>query len=392
MQPVTRLKIILPLLILLASAAVSWAMMAFEPHPAQPAAEPEIPLVQVIEAQAQTLRLNVFSQGVVTAREEIDLVTEISGKIVKLHPALIPGGFFADHDILLSIDPRDYDYAITAAEAGVAEAKRAVVFERAQAEQARSEWQALGEGEASDLVLHKPQLAEAEAKLQAAIAELAKARLNRSRCELHAPFAGRVLAKQVGLGQYVQAGATIARIHASDVAEIRLPIGSEQLAFLNVPLGMAQKAGQWPSVTLRADLAGRQQVWQGRIVRSEAALDPASGQLYLVAQVNQPYKDSPDHAPLLNGLFVRAEIEGVTREGLFKLPRGAVDALHQAKVVNAEQRLEIRPLEVLRAEGDHVIVRSGLQAGDSVIVSELPVPVAGMRVTISPDTPAAPTP
>lgn len=367
-------------------------MLAFKPHPLQPAAEPEIPLVQVIQAQPQTLQLNVFSQGVVTAREEIDLVTEISGKVVKLHPALVPGGFFATNDTLLSIDPRDYDYAIAAAEAGVAEAKRTVVFEQAQAEQARNEWQALGEGEASDLVLHKPQLAEAEAKLQAAIAELAKARLNRSRCDLHAPFAGRVLAKQVGLGQYVQAGTPIARIHASDVAEIRLPVGNEQLAFLDLPLSMAPRAGHWPRVTLRAELAGKQQVWQGRIVRSEAALDPASGQLYLVAQVNEPYKDSPDHAPLLNGLFVRAEIEGVTRDGLFKLPRGAVDAFRQAKVVNAEQRLEIRPLDVLRSNDDDVIIRSGLQAGDSVIFSELPVPVAGMRVKISPDTPTAPTP
>jgi len=201
-----------------------------------------------------------------------------------------------------------------------------------------------------------------------------------------------VLSKQVGLGQYVQAGTPIARIHASDVAEIRLPVGTEQLAFLDLPLGISQKSGQWPRVTLRAELAGKQQVWQGRIVRSEAALDPASGQLYLVAQVNQPYKDSPDHTPLLSGLFVQAEIEGVMRENLFKLPRAAVDALRQVKVVNAEQRLEIRPLEVLRAEDDHVIVRSGLNAGDKVIVSELPVPVAGMRVTISPDTPATPTP
>ncbi|AMK76728.1 MULTISPECIES: efflux RND transporter periplasmic adaptor subunit [Methylomonas] len=375
-----NLKILLPILVLLAAAGAAWAIIATKPQTVQQSAEPAIPNVNVVRAEPQSLRLNVMSQGVVAPRETIDLVSEVGGKVAQVHPAMAAGGFFAANELLLTIDPRDYDYAIVTAEAQLAEAQRVLINEQAQVEQAQSEWQALGEGEPSPLALHKPQLAEAQAKLKAAEADLAKAKLNRSRCELRAPFAGRVLNKQAGLGQYIPSGAVVARIYASDVAEIRLPIGTEKLAFLELPLGQNGKTGRWPAVTLRAELAGKPQSWQGRIVRSEAALDDNSGQLYLVAQIAEPFRETPDSQPLLSGLFVQAEIEGVRRDGLFILPRTALSSLQQAKLVNAEQRLEIRQLEVLRQEAERIVIKAGLNPGDRVVVSEMPVPVAGMQV------------
>lgn len=371
---------LLPLLVLLIAAGAAWAIVAFKPQAVPQSAEAVIPKVDVIRVEPQTLKLNVFSQGVVMPREEIDLVSEVAGKVVRVHPALVAGGFFGAGDVLLTIDPRDYDYAIVAAEAQIAEAKRVLIAEQAQVAQAHSEWQALGEGEASELALRKPQLAEAEAKLQAAVADLAKARLNRSRCELRAPFAGRVLSRQAGQGQYLPSGSVVARIFATDIAEVRLPISTEQLAFLDLPLGRESSADKWPQVMLTADLAGKPQQWQGRIVRSEAALDGGSGQLYLVAQVGYPYRGKPGQSPLLNGLFVQAEIEGVGSDQVFILPRTALNAMQQVKLVDADQRLEIRSLEVLRSEAERVIVKSGLKAGDRVVVSEMPVPVAGMKV------------
>jgi RND family efflux transporter MFP subunit len=378
------IRIWLPLLVLLAATGGASAIVALKPKAAASMPESLAPSVEIIRAEPQTLRMNVISQGVVTPREEIDLVAEVSGKVVQVHPSLAAGGFFSANDLLLTVDPRPYDYAIVTAQAKVAEAERTLIAEQAQVEQAESEWRALGEGQASDLTLHKPQLAEAKAKLQAARADLAKARLDRSLCELRAPFDGRVLNRRAGLGQYLQAGAAVARIFASDIAEIRLPIGIDQLAFLDLPLGDSSSAFRHaPAVTLSAEVAGKRQRWQGRIVRSEAALDETSGQLYLIAEVEQPFRSSPGRPPLMSGLFVQAEIEGVPQESVYALPRTALNSLQQAKLVNAEQRLEMRPLEILRTESDRVIVKSGLQPGDRVIVSELPVPVAGMRVNIA---------
>lgn len=382
-QSFRSLKVILPVAVLLTAGVASWTVFALRPQPAPQASVAAIPEVRVLRVEPQTLRLNVFSQGVVTPREEIDLVSEVAGKVVQMHPSLVAGGFFKSGELLLTIDPRDYDYAITAALASIAEAKRVLIAEQAQVEQAHSEWQALGEGEASELALRKPQLAEAQAKLQAAQADLAKAQLNRSRCELRAPFAGRVLSKQAGVGQFLASGAVVARIYASDKAEVRLPISSEQLAFLNLPLALPQtESGLWPKVTLTAELGGSQHQWLGQIVRSEAAVSEDSGQWYLVAQVNQPFQPIANRPPLLKGLFVHAEIEGAEQSDVYRLPRNAVSPTQTVKLVNADLQLEIRSVEVLRTDADFVVVKSGLQTGDRVIVSELPMAIAGTTVKV----------
>ncbi|MCQ8104741.1 efflux RND transporter periplasmic adaptor subunit [Methylomonas sp. SURF-2] len=380
------LKILLPVAVMLIAGAASWALFVLKAQ-SGPQAEPEAATeVSVTRVEPESLRLNVLSQGVVTPREEIDLVSEVSGKVASMHPSLVAGGFFKAGERLLTIDPRDYDYAITVAQAGVAEARRALISEQAQVEQAHSEWRALGEGEASELTLRKPQLAEAQAKLQAARADLAKAKLNRERCELKAPFAGRVLSKQAGVGQFLPAGAPVARIYASDLAEVRLPIGAEQLAFLRLPLTVPPAdSTQWPKVTLSADLGGRRRFWQGRIVRVEAAVSEDSGQWYLVAQIADPFRPGADGPPLLKGLFVEAEIEGIRQDGLYRLPRAAVSPAQTVKTVDSRQTLQIKPVEVLRGDSDSVVIQSGLNPGDRVIVSELPVAVAGTPVKLRND-------
>ncbi|MBD9361542.1 efflux RND transporter periplasmic adaptor subunit [Methylomonas fluvii] len=377
------LKIVLPVAVLLTTAAASWAVFALRPKTESQATVATIPEVSVMRVEPQTLRLNVVSQGVVTPREEIDLVSEVAGKVVQMHPALVAGGFFTAGELLLTIDPRDYDYAITAAQARVAEAKRVLIAEQAQVAQAHSEWQALGEGDASELALRKPQLAEAHAKLLAAQADLAKAQLNRSRCELHAPFAGRILTKQAGVGQFLASGAVVARIYASDKAEVRLPISSDQLGFLNLPLALPQRdASLWPKVTLTAELSGSQHQWLGQIVRSEAAVSEDSGQWYLVAQVNQPFQAIANRPPLVKGLFVHAEIEGAERAGVYRLPRNAISPTQTVKLVNIEQKLEIRPVEIVRSETNAVVIQAGLNPGDRVIVSELPIAIAGTTLKV----------
>ena len=373
-----QLKLLLPALVLSISLLSAWAIVAFRTPIKTSAPEAVIPEVQFIQLEPQNLRLTVTSQGIVTPREEIDLVREISGTVTEVHTGLVNGGFFAANDLLLRIDSRDYDYAVINAQAQVAEAKRVLMAEQAQVQQAENEWQALGEGDPSELALRKPQLAEAQAKLQAAEAQLAKAKLDRQRCEIRAPFAGRVVSKQAGLGQYLQSGQTVARIYASDIAEIRLPIATEQLAFLDLPLNQnQQQPKQLPQVSLSAEVAGLKQIWHGHIVRSEAALDTASGQLYLVAQVDHPYQAE---TPLISGLFVSAEIEGTVMPNLFSIPHHAINAMQKVKLVDANQRLHWQTVEVLKQAKDRVIIKQGLNAGDRLIVSELALAIEGMPV------------
>jgi RND family efflux transporter MFP subunit len=393
--PQSRLKILLPLLLLLLGIATAWAIIANRPQIVPDAPQKQVPVVTVMQVKPETLRLNVMSQGVVTPRHEIDLIPEVAGKVIKLHPHFVAGGFFTHNEVLLEIDPRDYDYALVQAEAQISEARRQLAMEEAQAEQARNEWDALGEGSPTPLAMRQPQLAEAKAKLKAAEANLMQARIKRSRCVLRAPFSGSVQSKTIGLGQVVQTGEKLARLYATDVAEIRLPVATDQLAFVDLPLGIEgqdthKKARLSPKVSLSAEFAGALHTWQGHIIRTEGKLDESTGVMTIVAEVTEPFKPQGSRSPLLNGLFVQAEIQGKEFPAIFALPQIAVNAAHEVFVVDAKQQLHIQPVKLLRNEADRVLINGGLQAGDRVVLSGVQMPIEGMAVKV--DQPPAPPP
>jgi RND family efflux transporter MFP subunit len=377
----SKLKIILPVMVLLLGGAGAYALMATRPvlEPEKPSNK--IPVVTVIEAQPETLRLNVHSQGIIKPRHELDLTAEVAGKVIFLHPDFVAGGAFKKDELLVRIDSRDYDAAIVQAQAQIAEANRLLATEQAQAEQARTEWQALGTGQPSALVMRKPQLAEAHAKLKAAESTLAQATNKRNRCEIHAPFTGRFYNKAVALGQVIHTDEKLAQLYATDVAEIRLPITLEQLAYLDIAL---HDVKQKPiAVTLTAKLAGTLQTWQAHIVRTEGIVDENTGVLYLVAEVRQLKSRRSDEAPLLNGLFVEADIQGKILDKVFALPQQAINAAQQVLIVDNNQTLHSRHLEVLRTEANRVLIQNGLHAGERIITSGIDLPIEGMTVQVS---------
>jgi multidrug efflux system membrane fusion protein len=392
LKNIAMLKIIAPIIVVLAGISISWAIVVHKPQPKSQILNDEAPLVQVIRVEPQTVKIDIYSQGVVVPRTEIDLVPEVAGQIVRLHPSLVAGGFFKQGDVLVTVDTRSYDYAIAEAQARIAEAERQVMMEEAQAEQARNEWHSLGEGQPSALTLREPQLAEARAKLKAAQADLAHARLQRSRCEWRAPFAGRVRDKHIGLGQYVQPGEKLARIYAIDVVQVRLPLATDQFSYLDMLLDHRHsKPETGPKVVLSTEFAGDLRRWEGRIVRAEGALDEETGLLHAVAEVKDPYAVKGDQPPLMPGLFVKAEIMGRDQPDVIVLPPSAVNASHEVLWVDKEDRLHIRRLTILRNEPDRILVKGDLKTGDRVVVSGIQVPVRGMKVRteiVSLDPPA----
>ena len=382
----SHLKLVLPFGVFLFGISLAWYFMATRPQLTIQTQKIDVPKVTVIQVEQQSIKLNVSSQGVVTSRNEIDLIPEVSGKIIKLHPDFVTGGFFEQGDLLVAIDARDYDVGIVVAQAQIAEAKRFLMMEQAQADQAKTEWQALGEGTPTELARRVPQLAEAQAKLKAAEASLLLARIKRSRCELRAPFAGRLQRKMIGLGEYIKPGDKLARLYSTDVAEVRLPLTNNQLGFLDLSLGTLREQDSaqthWPIVRLSANLAGNVQSWEGRIVRTEGSLDESTGQLYVVAEVQNPYNQKGSRFPLLSNLFVKAEIEGKVIQDVVALPKNAVNALHEVLLIDPENKLHIRHVDVLHEEAERILIKSGLNAGDQLVISGIDVPVEGMAVSI----------
>jgi len=382
----TLLKVILPVTVL-AVAGLATVVMVRSRDPVQPRVEVKpLPLVEVMPLVRQDYRFQVRAQGTVTAPTEINLVTEVSGQVVAVAAAFTEGGFFETGDRLVRVDPRDYSLAVTQAQARLAEAQVQLQREQAEANVAKSEWVRLGEGEAGPLLLREPQLAQAQAMIDSAQANLDKARLDLGRCEIRAPFSGRIRSKRADVGQFLNRGETVARVYAVDYAEVPLPLPLDDVVFVDLPVGYRGEAveARGPRVLLRAQFGTREARWEGRVVRTVGEIDPRTRMLTAVARVEDPYGrgNSWDDPPLAVGLFVEAEIEGVEAKGVYLAPREAFRSDRDLMVVDSSERLFFRKVERLRIDGDQVVFRGELAPGDRACLTLLAVATDGMAVRV----------
>ncbi len=390
------LKILLPMATL--ALAMAWAWKIFNDRPVVETRPPEVPVpvVRAVPAQLQTLRLTVMSQGTVAPRTQTTLFPEIAGRVLQVSPSLADGGFFEAGAELLRIDPTDYQLQVVQAEAQIAQAQLSLETEEAQAEVARKEWQSLGKGEASPLLRRVPQIARARAALSSAQAALAQAERNLEKTRISAPFAGRVLRKNVDIGQYVSPGTPMATIYSVDYAEIRLPLPDEELAYVDLPLSYRGDGSQkrQPVVLLRSEFGQRNHSWTGRIVRTDGTIDPQTRMIHAIAQVADPYGrgPDPDRPPLAVGMFVEAEIQGRLMKDVVALPRAALRGEDQVLVVDPESKLRFRPVNVVRLERERVLIDSGLQEGELVSLATLTTVVDGMEVQVQQDSDARGSP
>jgi multidrug efflux system membrane fusion protein len=382
-------KLLYPIGVLLAGALVAFVLIKAKPSPeVQPPRVPP-PLVRAQVINRQNVRLRVHSQGTVAARTESGLLSQVAGQIVEISPAFAGGGFFTSGDILVTVDPRDYELAVARARAQVAQAQVRLAREEEESRLAEEEWERVGQGEPSALVLRKPQMLEARAGVGAAKASLELAELALERTRVKAPYDGRVLARNVDVGQFVSPGVPLGRIYAVDFAEVRLSVPHGELAFLDFNLRFRDETelSNQPEVLLHGDFAGGHHTWPGRIVRLEGQIDPLTRMVNLVARVPGPYDRSPesDRPPLVVGLFVEAEILGQMANQVAVLPRSAIRGTNQVLVIDEEDRLHYRTVDVLRAENTSVLIQGGLSDGERVCLSPLDAVVEGMKVRISKD-------
>ena len=380
------LQAVLPLALLgLAGLA---AVTMIRNRPVVETRPPEIapPGVRVHVVALEDVALSVTSEGTVRPRTESELVPEVSGRVMSVAPSFAEGGFFEAGDVLVTIDPFDYEQAVVAARAQLAQSRLRLAEEEAEAEVAQREWDSLGEGDPRELTLRKPQLDDARAAVAAAEASLVRAERDLERARITAPYAGRVRRKGVDVGQFVTMGSSVATIYAVDRAEIRLPLPDNELAYLNLPLSYRGAANrQGPGVTLRSTFAGETHAWNGRIVRTESEIDPVSRMVHVVAEVDDPYRPGPvpNRPPLAVGMYVDAEIEGRRFGQIAVVPRSGLRGRSQVMVVDGENRLRFRDVELLRMTAGSIYVRTGLANGERVVVSTLDSPTDGMLVQVA---------
>jgi RND family efflux transporter MFP subunit len=358
------------------------SLVSTAPEPERANAQPRPVAVFVEQVRSDTVALNVTSQGQARPRTQINLVPQVSGRITWVNPNFIEGGFFEAGETLIRVDDADYRLAVTRASAQVTQAEQALAREQAESDLARSEWEELGEGDASSLTLREPQLADARAQLAAARATLQDARLDMQRTRVSAPFTGRVRTKSAGLGQYVSLGTPLGEVFSTDTVLIRLPLTDDDLGLLGIPVAYnATGDDEGIAVTLTATLAGQYQEWSGRITRTDSAIDPQTRVLYAIAEVEDPYGAAAEGgAPLAVGLFVSATIEGRSVEQAYVLPRAALRGENTIFVAEEGGTLAIRQVSIITSSSDRVVVSDGVRAGDMVVVSPIRGASSGMRI------------
>ena len=388
------IRFVLPVFVLAVCLAAGVTLIRTAPKAERRQPAPVIPTVEVITAKQSAYPVIINSQGTVVPRTESTLIPEVSGQVVNASPNFRNGGFFEVGEVLLQIDPRNYKNSVVVAQADLAQANATLNEENARAAQALRDWEVLKLSEKpSDLVLRKPQLKSAQASVAAAKARLEQAEINLERTQIRAPYAGLVLEKRVDVGQFVSPGNVLAKIYAIDFAEIRLPLTNSQLAFLNLPesyRGDPEPVDEraFPAVELTAQIGREIQRWRGRIVRTEGAIDTQSQQIFVIAQVDDPY--AKHHGfPLKVGQFVRANIAGRVLKNVFIRPRGVLRRNSEVMVISDDDTVDRRQVEVVWSNNNQVVVGRGLTAGERVSITPLPFAISGTKVQVSNTQPAS---
>jgi RND family efflux transporter MFP subunit len=344
-----------------------------------------IPVVEVQVVQPGDHRVTVPAMGTVVPAREVVLKSQVSGRVVSIHPEFIEGGYITEGAEVLRIDPVDYQLAVILAQAKVKDAQSRLELAEEEAEAAMEEWRLLYSGDSSTndkpppLVAKEPQLTAAQARLKADRADLKRAELDLKRTSIQAPFNAIVRSKSVEIGSLVTPQDRLAELVGVDEYWIQISVPVDYLRRLSFSNGKG-KRGSEVRVIHRS---GYERT--GEVIRLLGDLETEGRMARILAAVRDPLglrgTEKRDR-PLLIGEYVRVEIEGPTVTQVFRIPRVALRYNDTIWVVGDASTLDIRSVRTIWRDKQTVFLEEGLNPGDQLIMSDLAAPVAGMKIRV----------
>lgn len=379
-------RLLLPLLLLGAGLA-SYAWFSREPPSAdRPRPKPKPIEVRVEELKREDFLVHVTTHGIMESHGQGSLTTQIGGRVQTIHPGLEVGAFFKEGEVMLEIDPVDFEEALINAKAQLAQADFNLEFETVRAEQARLSWEDLAYNEEpSDLVLRIPHVRLAERQQEQAKARLLSAERALERTQVKAPFDGRVLTRTVGVGQTISAGMSLGIIFPTDYSEVRLPVSTRFLADVTLPEDLTDPPVE---IVLKDGLAEQSDVeWSAQILRTEGALDASTLELFAVARVEDPFGLQTKKTPLRIGQPVSSEIPGRTLDDVFVIPRESVSNLKRIRLVDPDNlTLKTANITKLWENNDFLVFRDeAIPDGTLLVLDRLVYAPDGGKVVVVDD-------
>ena len=375
------LKIVLPLVIVLAGAAVMSVLVSRRPAPVKEVKEEPRALVRVLEVKRENRRVFVSGTGTVQAAQEVTIIPQVSGRVTRVAASMAAGRFFHKGDLLFEIDDADYQLALEQAKATRARAEYELARVESSARIARQEWKRMKDETAPNpLVLYEPQMKNARAALDSASAALRQAELNLERTRILSPFNSIVHSEQIEPGQFVRAGNSVAVVTGTDTAEIAIPLSLDEIGWLDIPRSPLEH-GSPAFVSISA--GGKTYKWQGQVVRSLGKIDPKTHMAKIVVAVKDPYGlASRKDMDLAVGTFVAVKLSGKMLKGVIAIPRDALREGSFVWVMDEEKRLRIKKVTPLRMEYEEVLLKDSLKEGELVVMTTLSGAVDGMKLRV----------
>lgn len=375
-------KNLLPLFIVILTITVVFVILENKPD-AKRKAPSKISKVTVETMSVKSKPYTIFieSYGKVNAQIQSSLTSQVSGKIVFVNKSFRDGGFFKKDDILLKIENIDYEADVKIAQAELTLAKQALLEEEARVKQAKENWMRFGNNEvANKLVLRTPQLESSKAVVQAAQAKLLKTKLSLSRTNIKAPYNGRILKKNVDIGQVISTNSLLANIYSTDIIDVRLPIRNSELSLINLPNELSNDFTSKIPVTLSSNLIGEQK-WEAVLTRTEAAIDSSSQQLYVIAQILNPYDKTNQQKSIKIGQYLTATIQGKKIKDALIIPNSSI---YQGSYIYIEKDgfIHRRYIKILWQNNLNTIVSSGLENNENIVLTQLGVIGSGTEVKV----------
>lgn len=387
-------QVILLLLVLGAGAWGTVVLIKSRIAPKRKSIKSAPPLVSVVTIALCRQPVDVNAMGTVTPARVVVLQPEVSGRIIKQNPHLVPGARFKAGEEIARIDPRDHDIAVEQARTEVARARSGLALEKGRQAVAKQEWELLKsdvENAAgnSDLALRKPQKQSAEASLRAAQSRLALTELNLQRTRIEAPFNAMVEEEFIEIGQLVTPQTSIAKLIGTDRFWVMASIPVDRLHLIPIPgvNGCPEDAGAKATIVQLAGQNGHIER-QGRVLRLAASLDPKGRMARILIAVEDPLGiASRSGCPLLVNAYVRVRIHGNVLDNVCAVPREALHDGNQLWVAQKQKDktvLKVRKnVEIVYRDKDAIFVRRGVKPGELVITSRLKEAADGREIRIA---------
>jgi len=415
-----RTRVVLCVLILLLGLLGMFGLSSLKKPPGE-VAPVETPLsVEAVEVAYEDVPVSITGYGEVRSLNVVSLAPEVAGKVVDIHPRLELGEIIPGGDLLFRIDPRDYEAAAKSARAvvrqwqgSIARLKKQFAIDRERLKTlernrdlARAEFDRLrrlyqddsvgtrsgvdaaerSANQAADaadqlgqaVLLYPIRIREAESSLAAAEANRITAEVNLERCEVRAPFRGRVKAVSLEKGQYVAPGQTVLTLADDSVLEILVPLDSRDARkWLRFDKELGREGTAWfrglepVQCEVRWTEDREEHVWSGRLHRV-VKFDQQTRTLTVAIRIDAggALSNDPKSLPLVEGMFCSVTIPGRTLEKVIRLPRWAV-SFENTVYTSRENRLKTLPVKVDRIEGEEAFVSQGLHPGDIVVTTRL---------------------